>query len=100
MKTNTWLRRLFARILLVLPFVSQGAMAATPPAHPERAIDRVAEIRQRLLEREGSGDATGSSPAASPETSDRYAQWGNWRNWPNYWANWPNWGNWGNWRDF
>ena len=85
---------------LVLGFVvaiglAQDVVANTTPSAP--AIERVDDIRRRLLHSDTGRDAP---PADAAGTNlGLVAQWfnfPNWRNWGN-WNNWRNWGNWGNW---
>jgi Ni/Co efflux regulator RcnB len=101
------LRLLLKRILVAIPFVSGAASAPThsQPGIKTKPIDRVAELRQRLLDMDrrasvsqepsnahAQGDKQGNSRDA-----EQHAQGSNW---PNYWADWPNWGNWGNWSNY
>jgi hypothetical protein len=65
-----------------------GSVAAHPRA-PEVStpIDRVAQIRDALLENDR--HQHGSDPSVDVK---RLAQWSNWKNWNN-WNNWNNWKN-------
>ena len=70
-------------------------LPATGGAHTHLApaIDRVDEIRARLL-------AHAPEPVIDrDESCQPLAQWFNFPNWPNWgnWNNWNNWANWGNW---
>jgi hypothetical protein len=66
------------------------------PRAPE-PIDRVTEIRERLLEHDERRAFGQTGDRGSDPDPTRVAQW---INWPNYWRDWPNWGNWPNWRDW
>ncbi len=79
------IRRLGLVLAGLLAWVGGEAAASTPPAD-RPAIERLDEIRQKLLDQDGGPGADG----------ERQAQWYNWPNWGN-WNNWPNWGNWLNW---
>lgn len=83
---NSSSRKAIRRRLAVLAAALLGSLSAQ--AAVERApIDRVAEIRARLLAQ----DAAQSGQADQPEPQrSLIAQWGNWGNW----------GNWNNWRNF
>lgn len=78
------------RLLVLLSLLPAAAVAHAPPTD---AIDRVADIRARLL---------AADPPRADEAGDALGpvcQWYNFPNWPNWnnWRNWNNWGNWGNW---
>jgi hypothetical protein len=80
--------------LLVLLSLLPSVGAATTAS--KDAIDRVDDIRARLL-------ATDPTPPQQPgEVPGPVSQWYNFPNWPNWnnWNNWVNWGNWGNWLKF
>ena len=88
---------------LVLALVTLAGFPSFTPATPgdARPIDRVTEIRSRLLEADRSVAPEALGPDGLRDAPARLAQY--WRNWPNYWANWPNWPNWpnwGNWRNW
>jgi hypothetical protein len=89
---------------LVLVLVTLAGFPPFVPAAPADAkpIDRVAQIRSRLLEADRSAPAPdGLASGRLGDVPRHLAQY--WRNWPNYWANWPNWPNWpnwGNWRNW
>jgi hypothetical protein len=93
-----WWRRL---LLAALAAAGGGATPAhavpVPRADEWRAIDRVDEIRARLLATDRVA-AVGEHDAAAPgstATSDPdapvVAQWANWAKWQK-WAKWNNWG--------
>jgi hypothetical protein len=94
MENVRWLLRTpkgaIRRVVLAVVMLGQGSAEGALPFGPgEPAIDRVLEIRQKLL-----------PPAASAaDTPVDVVQWRNWRNWPN-WSNWPNWNNFRNWRNW
>ncbi len=85
-------RSMLRWLLMALPLIGSISPALARVAqldHP--AIERVDEIRQKLLELDRSSD---------PFRNEQTAQWFNFPNWPNWgnWGNWPNWGNfWRNW---
>lgn len=84
---------LLRRVLLWISLLGMGASsAAVAPAQETKPIDRVVEIRTRLLavQEKNMQDEDGATKPAL------IAQWPNWGNWPN-WSNWNNWGNWRNW---
>ncbi len=82
---NLWLGVLAA--LSIAPGPDASA-APAPDASAAPPIERVAEIRARLLAR----DAQAGTPDAMAPSSDEVAQL-NRRNWPN-WSNWNNWLKW------
>jgi hypothetical protein len=96
---------LLKRILFAISFVSGAASALSQPGVEAKPIDRVTELRQRLLDMDRRvGIAKGSSNAPTQRgkqgdsrDTEQHAQG---PNWPNYWANWPNWNNWGNWTNY
>lgn len=81
--------RLKARLrrLAVVLLVPAGAVHATIPVEP---IDRIDDIRARLLDQ---------AEQWCQGDDGSHAQWFNFPNWPNWnnWNNWRNWQNWGNW---
>lgn len=83
--------------LLLTALLAGTASASTgpaAPAHMERAITRLDDIRAALHQFQQGAQ---TPPSKSGENSQlKLAQWLNWGNWPN-WNNWSNWGNWGNW---
>jgi len=81
----------------VLVLVTLAGFPPFAPAVPAGAkpIDRVTEIRSRLLEADRSVPAPDDVERGRlGDAPSRFAQY--WRNWPNYWSNWPNWPNWRN----
>jgi hypothetical protein len=81
--------RLLAAALTVLSFGGAKAEApgATEVAPPTAAIERLAEIRSRLLAQ----DAALQGPGVDGDGPDpTVAQWNNWANWNN-WQNWRKW---------
>ncbi len=70
--------------------IGQTALAHQRPATDgddgTRAIDRVGEIRARLLESDGQDNATQDDRHGKRER--RVQWWPNWPNWGNYWRNW------------
>ena len=78
-------------VLALLPAAAgANALLAAPP------IDRVDDIRARLL-------AASAAPADTDEAPlGPLAAWMNWPNWGKWanWNNWNNWGNWGNWAKY
>ena len=92
-------RRRWRQLMLVV--VTLTGFPSFAPAAPldSKPIDRVTEIRSRLLAADRAALAPdGVENNRLGETPARLAQY--WRNWPNYWANWPNWPNWPNWRNY
>lgn len=77
------------RVLLGVALASGGAIAKSTS---EPAINKVDDIRTRLL-------LTAPQPSSDSQRKATLAQWYNWPNWNNWgnWSNWPNWPNWGNW---
>jgi hypothetical protein len=86
-----WLGKVLLTLGAFLPLGQANAapVAETPSEQP--VIERVEEIRSKLLAIEGG--------AHRQQQYDQFAQWYNWPNWPNWnnWYNWPNWGDWCNW---
>ena len=68
--------------------ISPARAAPAPDATSAPPIERVADIRARLLAR----DAETDTPPAQADQADTLAQL-NRRNWPN-WSNWNNWLKW------
>jgi hypothetical protein len=84
------LRRSLFALAACIGLSPLGTQASSAEASP---IDRVAEIRERLLQMDEDRGRDVADAGASGR-GERLAQW---FNWPNLWANWPNWNNWGNW---
>jgi hypothetical protein len=86
-----WKPILVARgLITALASVMFGAGSVTAHTRPPEVatpIDRVARIRDALLENDR--HQRGSDPSMDVK---RLAQWGNWKNWNN-WNNWNNWKN-------
>ena len=79
------LRRLWLGLLAALS-IGPARAAPVPPAAPP--IERVADIRARLLARDA------QTAADAPDAPDATVAQLNRRNWPN-WSNWNNWLKWG-----
>lgn len=88
-----WVRRAMARtlprLLIALSFLGLGGHAVANNKIPEKpaqdpAIDRVEEIRARLLQNNRTVDL--EDDAARAARGERIAQ--QWSNWNNYWRNW------------
>ena len=85
-------RRIRNRARQGLAYVLLGfgaAQGSLPMAPDSPAIERVSEIRQKLL---------AEHPPTAAERERQVAQWPNWwrdwlnwRDWPNFWRNWRNW---------
>ena len=74
--------------LIVGLVVIGGAQASAADATTPTSIDdRVAAVREQLVEQEAADDVAGDAEALG---------WCNWSNWNN-WHNWHNWSNWCNW---
>lgn len=77
--------------LSVLGLAPAPSRAAAP--HDRPAIERVEQIREKLLQ----SDRREGRRLTDPDGRQQLVQWYNFPNWPN-WNNWPNWGNyWRNW---
>lgn len=83
-------RTLLVTLGLAAPWLAPPAEAAVPP------IQRLADIRARLLAQDRQLANLGQGPAEASAPDGPMAQWFNWPNWTN-WANWANWDNWNNW---
>ena len=86
-----WLAAALRRAGLAMVFLPGVASAIE---HKDTSpIDRVVEIRNRLLA------ADDASSSGSCEEAPKLFAWGNWPNWNDWsdWSNWPNWNDWPNW---
>ena len=84
--------------LATLALVAAGSLTASSPAQASvqelgNIADRVAKVRQAVVEKATQQNPYLSDKQVTPETL--LAQWGNWGNWGN-WMNWNNWNNWHN----
>jgi len=88
-------RSLFLKTALALTIfgLPQQGDAKAPPGGEEPAIDRVDEIREKLLR----NDRLEGKRLEHRDGRQQMVQWYNWPNWPN-WGNWGNWPNW--WRNY
>lgn len=85
----------FRRVLFGLSVLWVGQAGALDQPVGGLPIDRLAEIRAKLLDHDATLDEAAAHEVVSPDSRrERFAQW---LNFPNYWNNWGNWGNWRNW---
>jgi hypothetical protein len=84
--------------LATLALVAASSLGVSSPAQASvqqdgSIADRVAKVRQAVVEKAQQQNPYLSEKQGAPETI--LAQWGNWGNWGN-WTNWNNWNNWHN----
>jgi hypothetical protein len=82
---------------VVASSLALGSPAQASVTMPGSIPDRVAKVRQAVVEKATQQNPYLSGKESTPETL--LAQWGNWGNWGN-WNNWTNWDNWSNWHNY
>jgi hypothetical protein len=87
-------KKLATLATVVVGGLAFGSSAQASVDSPGSIADRVAKVRQAVVEKATQHNAYLPGQESAPETV--LARWGNWGNWAN-WANWDNWNNWSNW---